>query len=267
MEKFKKGATFKLAMNVKQRKKNALGWLERNYGYFFIAGFLVFLKTVYLWIQQVKPQGIALTTFLDTIIPFTSFFVLFYVLYYPFLTLPLFLTLREKDHFVRTLGAMTFVASVSFFMYLIFQTQIIRPNIIPNSFLDSIVLWIYSLDAPVNAFPSLHVSLTTIAFLSLRKKYNTASGVILLLAIGIIVSTLFIKQHYVADVVGGLVLAGLAYSMFFQYEAIKSRWNKWKGRFSKRPRPPLVRDQWNARSLRSLEPAPFESKNFPYNWR
>lgn len=199
----------------KKSMKKTEQWGKKYYRVLFIVGFLIFLKMTYLFLQQFRPEGKMLMTFFDQIIPFTSFFVLFYVLYYPFIVLPLFLNVKRKSHFFRTLGAMFFITTSSFVMYILFQTSMIRPDIVITSIFDKMVQFIYLMDKPLNLFPSLHVSLTTAAFLSLRKTDKKKSGYFLPIALGIIVSTVLIKQHVVLDVLAGIVWGGVSYLLFF----------------------------------------------------
>ena len=199
-----------------RKKIDRIGQMGKKYNrIFFIIGFLLFLKTTYLFLQQFRPEGRMLITFLDHLIPFTPFFVLFYVIYYPFIVLPLFLNIRQKGHFFRTLGAMLFITISSFLMYLVFQTSMIRPDIVITNVFDKLVHFIYVMDKPLNLFPSLHVSLTTAAFLALRKIDQKKSWYFLSIALSIILSTVFIKQHVVADVVAGMILGGASYLLFF----------------------------------------------------
>ena len=66
---------------------------------------------------------------------------------------------------------------------------------------------VYSLDQPLNAFPSLHVAIPVIATLFIYLR-NRKLGIYLLpVTMLVILSTVFIKQHAVFDVVGGLILA------------------------------------------------------------
>jgi membrane-associated phospholipid phosphatase len=75
--------------------------------------------------------------------------------------------------------------------------------------------YVESLGTPFNCFPSLHVSVTGMCFYSLFRysKVNRtrATRIIVIVSfvitVGIILSTLFLRQHYIADVVAGVLLA------------------------------------------------------------
>ena len=69
----------------------------------------------------------------------------------------------------------------------------------------------YASDKPLNAFPSLHVGMSTLATLFVYRKRKKLGLAVLPVTVLIILSTVFIKQHVLLDVAGGLVLAGLVY--------------------------------------------------------
>jgi membrane-associated phospholipid phosphatase len=68
---------------------------------------------------------------------------------------------------------------------------------------------IYSLDPPYNLFPSLHISITALAAMSVWK-VNKRYGALLFVCLGLVaISVCTTKQHYLVDVLGGLALAAL----------------------------------------------------------
>ncbi|MEK6835793.1 MAG: phosphatase PAP2 family protein, partial [Nanoarchaeota archaeon] len=75
---------------------------------------------------------------------------------------------------------------------------------------------IYVLDKPVNLFPSLHVSMTFLAFLIISKFKKDLRIIILIAFILSALSTLFIKQHYLLDTLAGLVLGFISYKIYFK---------------------------------------------------
>jgi membrane-associated phospholipid phosphatase len=60
---------------------------------------------------------------------------------------------------------------------------------------------------PTNAFPSLHVSLTSTISMFVYGKNRKVGIVLLIITFFIILSTMFVKQHVFLDVIGGLMLA------------------------------------------------------------
>jgi membrane-associated phospholipid phosphatase len=60
---------------------------------------------------------------------------------------------------------------------------------------------------PNNTFPSLHVALTSSITAFVYEKDTKIGMVLIPLTFLIILSTIFIKQHVVLDIIGGLMLA------------------------------------------------------------
>jgi membrane-associated phospholipid phosphatase len=68
---------------------------------------------------------------------------------------------------------------------------------------------IYAADQPYNDFPSLHTSLSTIIAIHwwrLDRRIGIPAAIWTAL---IVASTVLVKQHYLADLAGGLLLAGV----------------------------------------------------------
>lgn len=70
---------------------------------------------------------------------------------------------------------------------------------------------IWSADRPTNAFPSLHVALSSyLAFAVWRMRRRIWGASLLVWAVAIAVSTLTVKQHYVLDSLAGMAVAFIA---------------------------------------------------------
>lgn len=68
------------------------------------------------------------------------------------------------------------------------------------------------MDKSYNHFPSLHVAWTWLTVYASQVPGKARIG-LAVLAVGISLSTLFVKQHYVADVLYGYALAWLAWRL------------------------------------------------------
>jgi membrane-associated phospholipid phosphatase len=99
------------------------------------------------------------------------------------------------------------VACLSLSIFFIYPTACLRPSTMNTSdFYQAFI----SMETSLNAFPSMHVSLTLFSLLS-AYKYRLCSRkwLIILWIWGclIMASTLFTKQHVFVDILGGAVLA------------------------------------------------------------
>lgn len=66
---------------------------------------------------------------------------------------------------------------------------------------------LYSLDEQYNLFPSLHITLSTLVVVALFEKVNGLLKIIYLAWLtALFLSVLFVHQHHILDIIGGLVL-------------------------------------------------------------
>lgn len=164
--------------------------------------------------NNVKTYSLAL--FLDKFIPFLPIFVLFYITMYIFVMLPYFL-IKEKKYFKRVALAYVGILIISFFFYLFFPVKVDRPLTMGTNFWEEIVRWIRSIDPGYNCFPSLHVATPLLTSLSCFH-YNQKYWWPLPWAFLIIISTVLIKQHYILDVLAGILVGLMGYWWLVKYE-------------------------------------------------
>ena len=69
---------------------------------------------------------------------------------------------------------------------------------------------------PVAAMPSLHVAFPFLCFLSLRYHYGRRAWPALIYALSMIFATLYLGAHFIADILAGILLASLAYTIFYR---------------------------------------------------
>ncbi|MFQ9515984.1 MAG: phosphatase PAP2 family protein [Eubacterium sp.] len=165
---------------------------------------------------------------LDDMIPFCEFFVIPYLLW--FLYIPavfLFLFYHSKNEFYRICAYEFTGMTICLLIYTLFPnglelrlTDINRSNI-----LIDIVQFLYNSDTPTNVCPSIHVFATISAHVCLiksphmkelksRQKIKRFS---LILTVLICLSTMFLKQHSVIDVICGALLSIGLYFVVFQW--------------------------------------------------
>jgi len=149
------------------------------------------------------------TTFLDQKIPLIPEFIWFYVSCY---FLPVFFLIAKADwhRFNRMLLSFVIANLSAFLVYLIFPTTFSKPQI-GRGLCEWILSLHYAADfQPVsNNMPSMHVTFAWLIYLAYRgqKTNRFIHHAIVLLAVMITISTLFVKQHVVVDVVMGLLWA------------------------------------------------------------
>jgi membrane-associated phospholipid phosphatase len=159
-------------------------------------------------------QARELVSSLDKQIPFVALSVWVYLLIFPSALVPLFVV-RCPRLFRRTALAYASVIAISLICFAAFPVTSVRLRVAPE-LLDLAypsnwaVSVLYSLDPPYNLFPSLHLSIASLAAYSAWKATRLL-GVVAFVSVGFIgISVCTVKQHILLDVLGGLALAALA---------------------------------------------------------
>jgi membrane-associated phospholipid phosphatase len=190
-----------------------MGWLNAGLCLLLAAG-VYFTNKLYAILNH-GPRVIFVKSPLDDLIPLVPPFVIPYVSLEPFIyaTLVLFLLFRSRIFQSATLS-MIITWFISYAFYFFLQSEMLRPVLTGTDTLTMMIREVYAGDNAFNCFPSLHTSLSTILGIHWWR-VNKKLGVPIAIWVALIVaSTVFVKQHYLADVVGGLLLA-FGTSLFF----------------------------------------------------
>lgn len=178
----------------------------------------------YLEHRPVHSYHIVHTVF-DDWIPFCEFFIVPYMLWFPYMILAviyfIFFNKNKHEYYQLAFNLMMGMTVFLIVSYVYPNAQHIRPTEFPrdNVFTD-VVKWLYSTDTPTNILPSIHVfnslaihmSLTNCEALRDKKLIKAASFTLTAL---IIMSTMFLKQHSVIDVCMGATLALFGFLVFY----------------------------------------------------
>jgi membrane-associated phospholipid phosphatase len=161
------------------------------------------------------PYRMFLRSPIDDALPVVPLFVVPYVSLEPFIygSLVIFLLFRARV-FQSAVLSMIVTFAVSYLFFALLQTYVDRPVLTGGDALTNLVRRVYAGDHPFNDFPSLHVSTSTIIAIHWWRFGRRWSLPLIAWAGLIAVSTVMVKQHYVADIAGGLALA-FGTSLFF----------------------------------------------------
>ena len=149
----------------------------------------------------------------DDYIPLLKVFIIPYVSWYPFIMLvPFIFAFRDGDDFWRLLISFFGGTYLCLVYITFFPTGIdFRPDSIPGSDpLAWMVNLLYKLDRPVNVFPSLHCygALVLGVGVACAKRVKPIVRIsVLLWSLVICASTVFVKQHSLADLIAGIIIA------------------------------------------------------------
>lgn len=176
---------------------------------------LIFQAGIYSISKLFQRSPIYLNNYFDNIIPFIPYFVIFYITWFPLLFLvPLLVLKYDKKVFDRYIFTIFIFAIFEGIMFILLPTTMNREVINVTSISTFIINIIYKVDTPVNLFPSAHCAFAILFIMSvldvkkIKREYKLLISVISIL---IILSTLFIKQHVLIDVIGALAIIPIYY--------------------------------------------------------
>ena len=147
---------------------------------------------------------------LDDMIPFCEWFLIPYLFWFVYLI----------GTIVMYFIIITY--SITMLIYLVFPTcQDLRPTqFARDNVLTQFVAWFYNFDTNTNVCPSIHVLGSVAAMLGLcdcRRLQNPKLKLLfILLCVLICISTVFMKQHSVLDVLAALPLCVIAYPICYK---------------------------------------------------
>lgn len=184
-------------------KENPHAWLA-----LLLPMYLILFFAVERYISPDKPYWASYVP-LDDQIPFLEGFILPYCMWYPFLVaVGLYLLIRDGNGFRRYMAfIMTGFCTALLFCVLVPNGQDLRPTEFPQeNFCTWLVTQIYAADTNTNVFPSMHVIGSIGAVFAVFKCPSLRSWrwPSVLLCFFICISTVFVKQHSILDIFGGL---------------------------------------------------------------
>jgi membrane-associated phospholipid phosphatase len=164
----------------------------------------------------------------DGWIPFVPWMVWPYVLWYATVTFSLVWTGWWDGEEFKRLAAFIYLGMGSaYVVFLVFPNgEYLRPAVstLGTGWDFDVLRWIYANDTPTNCNPSLHVVDAMAVWIALGRDRRLGQRrwfrwALPLVSLGIIASTVTIKQHSIVDVLGGLAWAALWYLVVY------SRWS------------------------------------------
>lgn len=197
--------------------------LEKNKHALLLLYFLIYLPWFGYLERTVTTHFHVIHVALDDYIPFCEYFIVPYLLWFAYVAWGFcYFYFKDKDEYFR-LCTMLFTGMT---IFLIIST--IYPNghyLRPVTFerdniFVAMVQKLYSTDTPTNLFPSIHVynsigiNMAVWHSENFRNKKAVRYGSAILM-VSIILSTMFLKQHSVFDVVTAIILAVFMYTLVY----------------------------------------------------
>ena len=143
---------------------------------------------------------------IDRRIPFIPEFIIPYLAFIPLVTLAFALAFPTPwavpFYLALIMGTLAGTLIRFFLRWGIRQPQIRREDVY-----DRLIHWLYRHDDRAHTFPSSHVLISTVASYYLALMFPPYALGIWAVGALVALSTLFVKQHYVIDVLGGVAFA------------------------------------------------------------
>ncbi len=193
-------------------------WIKERYLIPLGVWFVIYMA-LFLYLEIYEPEEVHLIACgMDHRIPYIQAFIYPYLSWFPYLGVCAYLAIRnleEKDYkkiiFILTSGMNVFLM-ISY----VWPTGL---NLREGIQYDTAVLsghlmqFVQTVDTPKSVFPSMHVYVTLVFQYTLEMQTDRlpAPGIWMgrFLAVSIILSTMFTKQHSVLDVLGAVLMFGM----------------------------------------------------------
>ena len=190
-----------------------------------VALYTVFYLLCFSYLENRHVRYHIIDSSLDDKIPFCEYFIIPYLLWFIYIavTVGYFLFFNEN-----TTEFWSLILNLAIGMTLFLIVSYVYPNglnIRPTEFTnDSVftrmVQFLYRTDTPTNVLPSIHVYNSIAVHVALvkctaLKNHKPVKNASLILCILICMSTVFLKQHSLYDVAGGIILIGVIYHLLY----------------------------------------------------
>ncbi len=119
----------------------------------------------------------------------------------------------EYKRYVHFALCLSLTIVISYAVYILFPTYVDRPKIVDQDFLSQLVIFIYGNDKPYNALPSGHTYTTLIISIFWYYWLPKQRYLWIAIAILVILSTLFTKQHAILDLLTASILVFICYKI------------------------------------------------------
>ena len=192
-------------------------------------GYLIFYMAWFMYLEQkVTRHYTVIHIPLDDYVPFCELFIIPYYLWFLYIAVVIiYLLFADKKEFIRACAFLFTGMTVFLLVSTLWPNgQHLRPFTMPrDNIFTKLVEGLYRTDTPTNLWPSIHVFNTLGAHIAVMKcqklegkKWLRAGSFIL--AVSIILSTVFLKQHSVFDMLTAFVMAFILYAVVYKYDII-----------------------------------------------
>lgn len=204
-------------------RKTLSTFLERNKHGILLLYFMIYLPWFGHLEKTVTTHFHVIHMALDDYIPFCEYFIIPYLLWFGYVAWGVgYFYFKNKDEYFRLCTVLFTGMTVFLIVSTLYPNgHYLRPASFAhdNIFVD-LVRWLYSTDTSTNLFPSIHVynSIAINAAIwhcdNFKEKKAIRYGSAFLMT-SIVLSTMFLKQHSVFDVITGIIMVICVYRLVY----------------------------------------------------
>lgn len=199
-----------------------------NHAWVFLYVFIYVPWFMYLE-KHVQSQYYLIHSPLDDHIPFIEYFIIPYYLWFAFIAVSvLYFFFTDKSGFYRVTAFLIIGMTLFLIICTVFPNGLdLRPTVFArDNFCVDLVRNLYMIDTPTNVLPSIHVFNTSGVLIAITHSDRLRSHKIIksaayILGFLIILSTMFLKQHSVTDVIAAFAMVCLIYPFVYAAEVKK----------------------------------------------
>jgi len=170
-------------------------------------------SNLFYWKLNNTQRGIYnLSTSLDNFLPLIKIFIIPYMALWFFLAFCfVYLCFKNRNVYYKIMITLSLCFVVAFITYYFFQTTVPRPIVTGDDIFSKLIIFTYNSDEPYNCFPSIHVITAYLAVKGINATDTRKSIKIPVNILGflIIISTEFVKQHVIMDILFAVFLCNV----------------------------------------------------------
>lgn len=179
-----------------------------------MAIYMAVYMPVFFWVESLEHGGNfhIIHTAIDDMIPVVEVFIIPYALWLPYLCISM-IAIAVRSRSISRKTSYMLMAGMTLFIII----SLVYPNMLElraaipdreNIFMD-LIIYLHTIDTPTDVLPSLHVFDALVVAAGLHMAFKDKKLLIVLsdiLVVLIILSTMFIKQHSIIDVISAVVM-------------------------------------------------------------
>lgn len=200
-----------------------------HHAWVFLYGFIY--MPWFTWLEKhVTSHYFVIHSVFDDYIPFLEIFIIPYLLWFVYVSgTVIYFFFTDKQGFYKVCTLLITGMTLFLIICTVFPNGLnLRPTTFArdNIFVD-LVQFIYRADTSTNVLPSLHVYNSIGCYIAIRnseklRQYRWVQNGSLVLTVLIVLSTMFLKQHSVVDVIAAIVMIYFIYQFVYAPEHVKT---------------------------------------------